>query len=88
MCDLVSFSPFDLLLPTVQIGLTLSINRLSWCLFPEAASALSERELVAGNEIPRKVAHRCIIEASIGKHIVSGRPPLAVVFMIVAFERG
>jgi hypothetical protein len=30
-----------------------------------------ERELVTGNEIPRLVAHKCIIEASIGKHIES-----------------
>jgi hypothetical protein len=28
------------------------------------------REFVTGNEIPRIVAHRCIIEASIGKCIV------------------
>jgi hypothetical protein len=29
-----------------------------------------EREFVTGNEIPRIVAHRCIVEASIGKRIV------------------
>jgi hypothetical protein len=29
-----------------------------------------EREFVAGNDLPRIVAHRCIIEASIGKRIV------------------
>jgi hypothetical protein len=29
-----------------------------------------ERELVTGNEIPRIVALGCIMEASIGKHIV------------------
>jgi hypothetical protein len=28
------------------------------------------REFVTENEIPRVMAHRCIIEASIGKHIV------------------
>jgi hypothetical protein len=37
MCGLVSFSPFDLLLATVQIGIKLSINKLSWCLFPESS---------------------------------------------------
>jgi hypothetical protein len=31
---------------------------------------LMQREFVIGNEIPRIVAHRCIIEASIGKRIV------------------
>jgi hypothetical protein len=33
-------------------------------------SGTIERELATGNEIPRIVAHRCIIEASKGKHIV------------------
>jgi hypothetical protein len=28
------------------------------------------REFVTGNDLPRIVAHRCIIEASIGKRIV------------------
>jgi hypothetical protein len=28
------------------------------------------RELVTGNEVPKIVAHRCIIEASIGRNIV------------------
>jgi hypothetical protein len=32
------------------------------------ASAL--REFITGNEMPRIVAHRCVIEASIGKRIV------------------
>jgi hypothetical protein len=31
---------------------------------------LGEREFVTGNDLPRIVAHRCIIEASIGKRIV------------------
>jgi hypothetical protein len=29
-----------------------------------------ERELVTGNDVPRIVAHRCVIEASMGKRIV------------------
>jgi hypothetical protein len=29
-----------------------------------------KREFVTGNDLPRIVAHRCVIEASIGKRIV------------------
>jgi hypothetical protein len=35
-----------------------------------ASTAALEREFVTGNGLPRIVAHRCIIEASIGKRIV------------------
>jgi hypothetical protein len=34
----------------------------------------SERDFVTGNDLPRIVAHRCVIEASIGKSLLhSGR---------------
>jgi hypothetical protein len=42
-----------------------------WTNFPTPV----ERALVIGNEIPRIVAHKCIIEASIGKHIESPHSP-------------
>jgi hypothetical protein len=35
----------------------------------------TERALVTGNEIRRIVAHRCVIEVSIGKHIESLHSP-------------
>jgi hypothetical protein len=40
--------------------------------FCRAAQGGFEREFVTGNEIPCIVAHRCIIEASIGKRIPIG----------------
>jgi hypothetical protein len=56
------------------------VYRKCWCgviavmnapvLATPTARADDEREFVTGNEIPRMVAHRCIIEASIGKRIV------------------
>jgi hypothetical protein len=35
-----------------------------------ATNTNREREFVTGNELPHIVAHRCIIEASVGKRIV------------------
>jgi hypothetical protein len=45
-----------------------------------------ERALVTGNEIPRIVAHGCVIEVSIGKHIESHSTGLKVTIELSSSE--
>jgi hypothetical protein len=49
--------------------------RIGRCIVQTLAHVHRESALVAGNKIPRIVAHRCVIEVSIGKHIESPHSP-------------
>jgi hypothetical protein len=50
---------------TVRGRLQLSLSRLETSTLDLCLGCLREREFVQGNEIPRIVAHKCSIEASI-----------------------